>query len=168
MGWQDNIGTIKENYKGHYQIILDFATNEFLNYLLDDRYRYVWVHKHTLKNNFEWNTFQLPLIDNQSTQEVLARRLSFDFVMETDAFKNVYSKLHPGIALVQINELPKYYLDLSVIKGKTRYDLLKKDCDYLFEIDIPSATDYGTLISPDKDWLQSLLDNNEIDWTNLP
>jgi uncharacterized protein Veg len=62
MSWQENIGTIKEVYSGHYQIILDFTTNAFLKYVLNDSYSYVWVHDHHLVNQFEWNTYQLPLI----------------------------------------------------------------------------------------------------------
>ena len=168
MSWQENIGTIKEVYSGHYQIILDFATNAFLKYVLNDNYSYVWVHDHRLVNQFEWSTYQLPLIDNQSSYAVLARRLNFDFVMETIPFKEVYNKLHLGITLVQVNRLPTYYLDLATLKGRTRYELLSRECDYLFEIYIPSATDYGTLISPNKEWLQSLLDHKDIDWNTLP
>jgi hypothetical protein len=157
MSWQENIGTIKEVYTGHYQIILDFATNSFLKYLLNDSYKYVWVSLHSPTHSLEWNTYQLPLLDNQSSYPVLARNINFDFVMETKAFKEVYLKFPPGITLVQLNKLPNYYIDSARIKGKTLYDLLYKECDYLYELDIPSATDYGTLVSANKDWLQSIL-----------
>lgn len=73
-----------------------------------------------------------------------------------------------GISLVQLNVLPKYYLRGENITGKSRFDILKKECDYLFEIDIPEATDYGTLISSNLEYLHSLLSNKEIDWKNLP
>jgi hypothetical protein len=64
--------------------------------------------------------------------------------------------------------LPPDFLDLKRLKGKTRYDLLKKECDFLFEIDLPSAVDYGTLVSANKDYLIDLLNDKNIDWTNLP
>ena len=168
MSWQENIGTIKEIYLNQYQIVLDFATNAIVPYLLDDDYKYVWVYQHRLLSDVEWQTYQLPLVDFTSSYQVLARGVQFGFVMPTTAFKKVLPKLPNGIALVQLNELPKFYLNPATIKGRTRYELLRKECDYLFEVDIPSATDYGTLISSNRQWLQSLLDDKRIDWTNLP
>lgn len=116
----------------------------------------------------EWNTYKLPIIGDESANEVLARQVTFDFAMETKEFRTLFPKLHSGITLIQLNQLPKYYLDLAKIKSKTRYDLLHRECDYLFEIDIPSAADYGTLRSSNKNWLEDLLKNKDIDWKNLP
>lgn len=67
-----------------------------------------------------------------------------------------------------MNKLPSYYLNPNGIKGKTFYDLLQKECDLLFEVNMPNATDYGTLRSCNREYLQSLLDNPLIDWKNLP
>ena len=166
--WKENINTIKEIYPGHFQIILEFATTRFLGFVLREDYRYVWVHNHNLRGSFAWNNYELPLFENHRNFKVLARNLSFDFIMPTDEFTNNLSRLDPGITLVQLNNLPKPYLDLSRIKGKTRYDLLLKECDFLFEIDLPNATDYGTLVSSNRMHLQSLLDNPEINWKDLP
>jgi hypothetical protein len=168
MSWQENINTIKEIYPGQYQIILDFATNAFLKHILDERYKYVWVYNNYLHERQEWKEYDLPLIDNETTNRVLARNIIFDFAMPTLEFKKLLPRLTPGIFLVQLNTLPKYYLDPERLKGKTRYELLSRECDYLFEIDLPSATDYGTLISADKVWLQSVLDNKNINWDDLP
>ena len=33
---------IKEIYKGHYFMLLDFPTIDILNYMLDKSYQYVW------------------------------------------------------------------------------------------------------------------------------
>jgi hypothetical protein len=166
--WRDNINAINEIYPGHFQIILDFATTRFLHFVLRDDYAFVWVHNHNLKESYTWNKYELSVFENYGNLKVLARNLSFDFIMPTDEFKNYLSKLEPGITLVQLNNLPKPYLDPSRIKGKTRYDLLLKECDYLFEIDLPNATDYGTMVSSNKQYLESLLDNPEIDWNDLP
>jgi hypothetical protein len=166
--WEDNIGTIKEIYEGHYQIILDFATNNVLKYFLNDNYKMVWVYKHWLQNHSGWDTYNLPLTDSNSNLNVLARNIEFDFIMPTKEFRYILPNISQGINLIQLNKLPNYYLDLAKIKGKTLYDLLQKECNYLFEVNIRSVRDYGTLISPDKNWLQSLLNNKEINWTNLP
>ena len=168
MDWRENINTIKEIYPGHFQIILDFATEAILKFILSDNYNYVWVYSYDTKDSIEWNSYELPLLNNQEYYKVLARKINFDFIQPTKEFKNILDKFNRGINLVQLNKLPPYYLNPDTIKGKKRYELLLKECDYLFEIQIPSATDYGTLVSADKDFLQSLLDNKNIDWTNLP
>ncbi|RYE18917.1 MAG: hypothetical protein EOP45_13390 [Sphingobacteriaceae bacterium] len=168
MNWKDNINTLKKIYEGHYQIILDFATIDFLKLVLSDKYKYVWVYRHEIKNSLNWNTYELPLSNNQGNHKLLARNINFDFIMPTDEFKTIVPLLGSGITLTQLNVLPQYYLRPEIVKGKTRYDLLIKECDYLFEIDIPSATDYGTLISSNRDYLQSLLANEQINWDDLP
>jgi len=39
--WEENINTIKEIFPGQFQIILDFATNKFVEFALSDQYKYV-------------------------------------------------------------------------------------------------------------------------------
>ncbi|GAB2801146.1 hypothetical protein GCM10027275_54020 [Rhabdobacter roseus] len=168
MDWRENINTLKEIYTGHFQIILDFATVDFLKFVLLDEYKYVWVYSHKTKGSLEWKSYQLPLFDNENYHQVLARHISFDFIVPTNDFRSLLPNIGPGITLIQLNELPKYYLNPANIKGKSRYDLLLKECDYLFEIDLPCATDYGTLVSSNRQFLQSLLDNKDINWNNLP
>ena len=168
MTWKENINSIKEIYPGQFQIILDFATVNFLRFVLSDNYKYVWVYSHQPNNSLDWHTYDLPLFSSQDHFRVLARQIKFDFVMPTNDFKAILPKVGPGITLTQLNSLPKYYLDPTNVTGKTRYDLLLKECDYLLEIDIPAASDYGTLVSCNKEYLQALLDNTAINWSNLP
>jgi hypothetical protein len=99
---------------------------------------------------------------------VLARQLSFDFVIKTEDFAKIKNEIPNGVTLLQTNLLTPEFLDLKRLKGKTRYDLLKKECDFLFEIDLPNAVDYGTLVSTNKDYLTELMNDKKIDWTNLP
>ncbi len=167
MSWEENINNVKEIFSGTYQIILDFATNAFVPIILNNNYKYVWVYQHRILVKENWSSFDLPL-DHKKYHKVLARRITYDFIIPTSEFKEVYPNLGSGITLVQINKLPQYYLDPTRIEGKTRYELLSKECDYLFEIDIPSATDYGTLRSSNKVWLESLLIDKNIDWDRLP
>lgn len=168
MNWKENINTIKEIFPGQFQIILDFATAKFAKYVISEDYKYVWVCNHSLLNNSTWEKRNLPLFDSQNNFEVIARHLNFDFILPTKEFIKILPLFDKGITAIQVNVLPKEYLDINKITGKTLYDLLTKDCDYLFELNIPSATDYGTLVSSNKGYLQSLLDNPSIDWNNLP
>ena len=168
MGFEENINKIKEIFPGTFQIILDFASNEFLQYALREDYKYVWVYNHCVKNHYNWQTRSLPLFEEGDNFEVLSRHLKFDFVLPTSQFRYLIPQLENGIMLVQLNKVPTYYIDVNRMKSKTFYQQLKKECDYLFEISIPSARDYGTIVSCDKDYLESLLSDSRINWSNLP
>lgn len=174
MTWKPELHTIKEIYPGHFYMLLDSASNKFLEYVLDDNYKYIWVSNHVVaktndyKEICEWREYNLPLYNNHSYHNILARKITFEFAMPTPEFRGVLPNLPPGITLVQLNQLPKHYLQLDRIEGKTRYELLTKECDYLFSIYLPSATDYGELVSPNRDWLESLLNNKSINWDDLP
>jgi hypothetical protein len=172
MDWKPEVHTIKEIYPGQFYTLLNFASNKFLEYVLDDNYKYVWISHHFVartndyRESYDWREYNLPLYDNHSYHNILARNITFEFAMPTIEFKKVLPMLPPGIMLIQLNQLPNYYLQLDRIEGKTRYELLTKECDYLFEINLPS--DYGELVSPNKDWLESLLNNKSINWDDLP
>lgn len=166
--WKENINSIKEIFPGQFQIILDFATTAFVQYTIRDDFKYVWVCNHSLQDYSNWERRNLPIFENQPNFDVISRHLQFDFVMPTNEFTQILPSIKDGVTLVQMNKLPKEYLDINRLKGKTLYDLLKNECEYLFELDIPVPTDYGTIVSPDRNYLQTLLDNPKIDWTNLP
>ncbi|MXV53365.1 hypothetical protein GS399_20600 [Pedobacter sp. HMF7647] len=166
--FHDNINCIRETAPGRYRIILDFATTNILPFLIRSDYNYIWVHNHIAGKGFDWEEFKLPIKDNSMNIKTLARSLTFDFILTTDEFENIMTGWKGGIELIQMNNIPPYYLDLNKVIGNKRYEILEKECDYLFEVDIPSATDYGTLISPSRKYLQSLLDNPEINWSELP
>jgi hypothetical protein len=165
--FRDNINTIKEIYPGTFQIILDFASNKFIDHVIRDTHKFIWVNRYELNNNSSWTKRQLPISDNLQIG-VLARQLTYDFIIETKEFAKVKNEMPNGVTLLQINKQPPDFLDLKTIKGKIRYDLLKKECDYLFEIDLPTAVDYGTLVSSNKDFLTELLNDKKINWTDLP
>jgi hypothetical protein len=172
MDWKAEVHTIKEIYPGQFYTLLNFASNKFLEYILDDNYKYVWVSDHIVaktndyKEIYEWQQFDLPLFNNKNYHNILARKITFEFAMPTTEFRKVLPELPQGITLIQLNQLPQYYLQLDRIEGKTRYELLTKECDYLFEIILPN--DYGELVSSNRDWLESLLNNKSINWDDLP
>ncbi|WP_439881568.1 hypothetical protein ACSX1A_00125 [Pontibacter sp. MBLB2868] len=166
--FKENINCIKETAQGRYRIVLDFATTGILKYLIRDSHKYIWVHNHTTGSGFQWQKYSLPIREEVQNLNVLAKGLKFDFILPTEEFKPLMPDWKGGIKLLQINKLPPDYLDLDRIKGNRRYELLESECEFLFEVFIPSATDYGTLLSPDRAYLQSLLDNSEIDSENLP
>ncbi|NVN95369.1 MAG: hypothetical protein HXX18_08825 [Bacteroidetes bacterium] len=165
--FKENINTIKEIYPGFFQIILDFASKRFIDDILREKYKFIWISNYELKNNFSWINCELPISD-KTKMPVIARQISYDFIINYSDFDKIKQDIPNGLTLLQINKMPPDFLDLRRIKGKTRYDLLKKECDFLFEIDLPNAVDYGTLISPDKNYLIELLNDKKINWSDLP
>ena len=168
MTFRNNINCIQETAPGRYCIILDFATTKILPFLIRPEYHYIWVHHHKPGKGFDWEEFSLPIKDTSINITTLARSLTFDFILPTEEFKKIMQDWKGAIELIQMNKIPPYYLDLDKVKGNKRYEILQQECDYLFEVDIPSATDYGTLISPNKEYLELLLANPAINWHDLP
>ncbi len=165
---KENINTIKQTAEDRYRIILDFATVKLVPYLISDAYKYVWVYNHKLSNPSSWENRNLPIIDSIPEINVRSKNVQFDFLMETKAFVKLLPKWGNGIQLIQVNKVPPKYFDPSRIQGNQRYQILTDECDYLFELDIPSATDYGTIISSSKQYLEGLINSNKINWKDLP
>lgn len=165
----DHLHTIREIYKGVYHVFLDFPSIKFLKYVLKDEYPFVWIDNYYpgFPDN-DWNRLSLPVFKNMENKDVLARNVSFDLVLLTTEFKEKINLWENGGTFFQIKKLPPDYLDMKRIEGKTRYDLLKKECDYLFEIKIAEPLDYGEIVSNDKKFLEELLSNPEINWDDLP
>ena len=165
---QENINTIKQTGKDRYRIILDFATVKIVPLLLSDTYKYVWIYNHKLSKSNIWENRNLPILDEFPEINVRSKNVQFDFILETHKFVELLPKWSSGIQMIQMNKIPPDYFDPIKIKGEQRYQILKNDCDYLFELDIPSATDYGTLISSNLNYLEGILNSDKITWENLP
>ena len=76
--------------------------------------------------------------------------------MNTSDFMERLPYIQDNLHIMQINKMPPYYLNLNRIKGKTRYDLLKTETDYLFEVKLPFSSissDYTEIVSPNLDFL---------------
>ena len=48
------VNKIKKIYQGHYMMLLDFPDKDWLKYLLDDSYKYVWVVDYCMQG-CEWS-----------------------------------------------------------------------------------------------------------------
>lgn len=154
------VNQIKEIYKGHYHMILDFPTIDILNQLLDRSYHYVWGINYQIMG-CEWEKESFDLFE-MNCNGFYVRNMSMDFLMNTSDFLEKLPYLKSNLHVVQINKIPPCYLDPSRIKGKTWYDLLKKDTDYLFEIELPCSpliADYTEIVSSDFNFLDRIKNN---------
>ncbi|GLR18230.1 hypothetical protein [Portibacter lacus] len=164
----ENINSIKKTGDDRYRIILDFASVKLVQYLISNDYKYVWIYNHCLSNPSSWKNRSLPILDSKPEIKIKSKNVKFDFIIETNEFVKLLPEWGNGIQMIQMNKMPPDYFEPDKIRGKQRYQILKNDCDYLFELYIPSATDYGTLISPNVKYLENLLNSPEINWNNLP
>ena len=82
--------------------------------------------------------------------------------MTTHAFLHLIPKINQSIKIIQTNIIPPYYLNIKQLSGKSKYDLLKDKIDYLFELELPGATDYAPLVSPDITFLERVLKKMQV------
>ena len=155
MGIKTN--AIQEIYQGHYLVLLDFPTPHDLLKIIDNTYRYVWGVEHQVLGT-EWKDYDFLLFDKKMDAfNVKARNMKMDFLMETGDFLKNIPDIHQSIQIIQTNHVPPYYLDLSRLEGKAKYDLLLQKVDYLFYLELPGAVDYAPLISPHIDFLERVI-----------
>ena len=153
-----DINKIKEIHRGHFCMLLDFPTLDLLRYILDESYKYVWVVNYNMQS-CEWSEDSYHLLDD-SIKNVQIRNMNLDFLMNTSDFVKWIPSIKSNLHILQVNKIPPYYLDMKKLTGKTKYDLLKKDADYLFEINLSSSfvsSDYTEIISPNLSFLKELL-----------
>jgi len=153
-----DINKIKEIHQGHFCMLLDFPTLDLLRCILDESYKYVWVVNYNMQS-CEWGKDSHHLL-GESIKNVQIRNMKLDFLMDTSEFVKWIPCIKSNLHILQVNKIPPYYLDMKNITGKTKYDLLKKDADYLFEINLPSSTissDYTEIVSPNLSFLKDLL-----------
>ena len=165
---RENINCIKQSGEDRYRIILDFATIKIIPYLISTEFKYVMVFNHTLSNSRTWEKRKVTVLDGSPQKEILTQNVQLNMIFETEEFLALLPKWKNGIQLIQMNKLPPDYFDPNSIQGNQRFKILKDKCDYLLDLDIPSATDYGTLISPNREYLESLIKSSEINWNDLP
>lgn len=152
------INVIKKIYGEHYFMLLDFPTIDILNYIIDESYQYIWGVNYE-KQGCVWETESYNLFDKK-WNELYTRNVSMEFLMKTSDFLERLPYIKDNLHIIQINKIPPYYLDMNRIKGKTRYDLLKKETDYLFEIKLPyssASSDFTEIISPDIKFMNRIL-----------
>lgn len=151
------VNQITEFVKGVYGTVLDFPTKDFLKILINKSFKYVWCICYE-EDKYEWKTcvknlYGFPLND------VLVRNVKFEYIIETSKFIDLLPHIQGGIHIIQINKIPPYYLNgaMSTMNRKTKYDLLRKETDFLFEINLPSSPDYTSLVSPNREFVENVL-----------
>ena len=153
------VNVIKKIYGEHYFMLLDFPTINILNCILDESYQYVWGINYE-KQGCIWKKDSYNLFDKK-WDGLYTRNVSMEFLMKTSDFMERLPYIKENIHIIQINKMPPHFLDLNRIKGKTRFDLLKKETDYLFEIKLPHSSvssDYTEIISPNIEFMNRLLE----------
>ncbi len=151
------VNHITEFVKGIYGTVLDFPTKDFLKILINKSFKYIWCICYE-EDKYEWKTcvknlYGFPLND------VLVRNVKFEYILETSKFIDLLPHIQGGIHIIQINKIPPYYLNgaMATMNRKTKYELLQKETDFLFEINLPPSPDYTSLVSPSREFLENVL-----------
>lgn len=152
-----HVNKIEEIYKGHYQVILEFPDALVLEKVLDMSYKFIWGINHNEVRS-SWSPYGHSLygkmLDNEPVQ---VRNMSMEYLMNTADFIKVIPHINQTVKIVQTNIVPPHYMDLNRLQGRTKYDLLRDRVDYLFEIEIPGASDYAPMVSCNLDFIESVL-----------
>ena len=154
------VNQIKELFKGHYQVILDFPTPTFLKSIIDDSYKFIWGIEHN-EGGCEWEKYDHTIYGVSKNSNVLCRNIFMEYLIETQYFSDYIKHINQTVKITQINNIPPPYFDVLKLKGKSKYDLYKEKLNYKFEIEIPGATDYAQIISPDISFLEEVIKKAE-------
>jgi hypothetical protein len=148
---------IIEIYKGHFQVILDFPTQNDLYKIISNNYKYIWGIEHK-EIRSSWKNYDFTLFDSRvSSNFLMARNIEMEFIIETVDFLKIIPAINQTVKIVQTNTIPPNFLNLKELKGKSKYDLLKNKVDYLFELELPGAIDYAQLVSPNVAFLEDVI-----------
>lgn len=151
------VNVIREIFKGHYQVILDFPDVADIGKILSLEYQYIWGFSHT-EHRTNWVDYNHSLFERElSDCKVKARNMHMEYLIETPEFLKLVPFINQSLRIIQTNHIPPYYLNITNIKGKAKYDMLKDSLDYLFELELPGAADYAPIVSPSLDFLEDLL-----------
>jgi len=152
------VNKIEEIYNGHYQVMLDFPTPTDLVKVIDNSYQFICRIDHN-EGRSSWLPYVHTLFGERPIETPLfARNISMEFLCRTTTFIKLLLKVKQTVRIIQTNIMPPEYLELKKLSGKPKYDLLKSKLSYLFEIEIPGATDYAPLISSNISFLHSVIE----------
>lgn len=86
----------------------------------------------------------------------LIRNMSYESFFTNHAFLSLLDNWKKDLHIVLTNKIPPYYLDSSRENDPSWPFLLSEKLNYLAELYIPGTLDFGWIISPSKDILESL------------
>lgn len=155
--FSESLYKIKEAYNGHYSVKIQMDSDLDILNLIDDSYKYVWIIGHSEYLN-EWTPSKNTLFSRESDpNKVSVRKDKIEILMDTDYFCEILreGEIREYLHIIQTNVKPPFFLDLNKFTGKSRYDMLKKYINYLFEI--KQMADCEEITSSSKDVLEKLL-----------
>lgn len=152
-----DVDKITEIYPGHYHTILNFPNASDLPKIIDNSYKFIWGLEHN-EGRSSWSKYQHTLFGKEiESESVQSRNICMEYLVSTNHFMELIPHINQTIKLLLINQEPPSYLKSDQLSGKTWYDMLKTKVDYLFEIEIPGASDYSPIISPKKNFLEEVI-----------
>lgn len=153
-----NINEITEIDEEIFEAILDFPDEKKLVNLLIDRNLPLVLLIDVQIGNFSWQNFN---ISGFERIEGMCRSITGDFLVSTDTFICLCETLSWKYA-IQLKNRPPDYFDFNKIKGKQRYQILRK-CGFHFILESqPCGGDYALVITQSRLLLQRVIDETTI------
>lgn len=114
-----------ERWPGVYETILHQAPDQLALELISGDYRWILCWDHWVEGDDEsgWSEFNLPIDGGGKNWQIHTRGFHYDLLCPTVQFRKM--DVSPeNIRMVQFDEFPQRYLNLSKIEGKQRYKML--------------------------------------------
>jgi hypothetical protein len=80
------------------------------------------------------------------------------YLISTKDYVALIPQINQSINIIQIIGVPQYFINVEKLEGKAKCDLLKQKVDCLFEFEMPCQPDFSPLISPNKAFLDKVLE----------
>ncbi len=111
------VNTIKEIYKGHSQVILNFPISKDLIDIIDLSYKYIWGFDH-VEDPINWVEYTDSLFDKKCDNgTVKARNINLEYLIDTQSFIKLIPSMHQTVKLIQTNIVPPPYMDFGILRG---------------------------------------------------
>ena len=150
------------------RMLLYYIDRDFLEKIINPQIKYTWIHKLPILG-CDWQELDWPIFEQNKTNSIpfMSRQLDMDILIETEKLASIYPYIEKNhVQVIQLDNIPPYYLRLESIHGKERYRLLNES-GYYFELDNGGGQEWGTLTSSDRKFWQNLKSNSKINWNEM-
>ena len=153
-----NTNEITEIDEEIFTAVLDFPDEKRLIDLLIDKNLPLVLLIDVRIGNFTWQHFNILGFERI---EGMCRSITGDFLVSTDAFISLHEKWSWRWA-IQLEKRPPDHFDFNKIKGKQRYQILRK-CGFRFILESqPGGGDYVSLLTPSRQLLKRAIDETTV------
>lgn len=150
-----------------YSMILKNVSKDIIPFLVSPNYKYLLFVNYEYVPNHTWHILKETEFEGLNVQ---GRNITFDLLVESNVFLNKPSAflMPTGVRVIQMDNKPPWYLNFSRLNEKTQYEMLNKDCEWLFDFYASGQNMDCAISSSSKEFLESILTNPKLNLEDLP